>query len=909
MADVKYFEDLNPLAPVPLTDDAKIMAFQTDPRNPAGGYKTTALEMKDYVNAGKSGGKTIQGGIAASENLILDPTSHATKGVIEARGNIDVLTHGIHFDAVGNDYLLQGDAVNGDLNLWNQTSSKANILNMYTKDGDGTDIVNVNLYRIGNPSSPTPNQLLEIFSSATNAEFLIRTKGSSTVPDLIIQTDPTSTVRQLVLEASTSHLMSDQISNDANPFVRKYEKSRLTSALQNNDEIVEIRGEGYDGSNHIPASAIKYVVDGAPSLNDMPGRIEFYTTAAGASTLTKRFEMKENGLLRANTASYEALVTADNDIVNKKYVDTHPGTTIWDETGGNVSLQTLSNTVVLGDVGISTGTSDAFEIIKNSNAILSMWTSSNTADHHPILATVRTRGTLAGPQSTVQNTDPLSEWRAWGYNGTNYIPGGEVIFSVDGTPTATTLPTKYEVYLQDGVTSMVSTLRLDILAIGDARFYGTGALTIQSGTTAERPSSPINGMRRYNTSLGKNDFYENGGWVNYLTESLENLWDIESSTILIPHTDANSLKIKNGASSFIHVLPYTDRIEVEFGGDTDDFHINRGTENVNVSIHGTSSSQPLIHTDAGNNRIGFFTSTPAAGFLVDLQGNIQITGDISSTGTRAQKIWATNLEVTNMPTVGGASINANGVLSLTSAEVTQLANIDATTISTTQWGYLGGQNQSVSTGDTVSFAQLTIDNLNLNGNTISSTSGDISLVPNSNIVRIGNNTDTDFQIIIDGDTRNGEITWREDESEYLFTQNTSAACSLICKGGGTGIGRLKAVNGADDNASISMVAFATQANIETGNSITKLAIQKNNVEVGANTSALLTLLGDIKQRVHTDNVSNPPTDTELDVIFGIPATVGAGFTAYIDDNGAGTNFYYITTNGASWFYTLMAKAI
>lgn len=41
---------------------------------------------------------------------------------------------------------------------------------------------------------------------------------------------------------------------------------------------------------------------------------------------------------------------------------------------------------------------------------------------------------------------------------------------------------------------------------------------------------------------------------------------------------------------------------------------------------------------------------------------------------------------------------------LTSAELTQLANIDATTISATQWGYLGVTNQGLATTDNVTFA-------------------------------------------------------------------------------------------------------------------------------------------------------------------------------------------------------------
>ena len=51
-----------------------------------------------------------------------------------------------------------------------------------------------------------------------------------------------------------------------------------------------------------------------------------------------------------------------------------------------------------------------------------------------------------------------------------------------------------------------------------------GFLKLPMGTTAEQPI-PVNGMSRYNTTINKFDFCENGAWVNYLTETVENLWD------------------------------------------------------------------------------------------------------------------------------------------------------------------------------------------------------------------------------------------------------------------------------------------------------------------------------------------------------------------------------------------------
>lgn len=51
------------------------------------------------------------------------------------------------------------------------------------------------------------------------------------------------------------------------------------------------------------------------------------------------------------------------------------------------------------------------------------------------------------------------------------------------------------------------------LAVGqDAEINGTGAVKVSSGTTAERPASPTNGMVRYNTDLDYLEQYSNDTW-------------------------------------------------------------------------------------------------------------------------------------------------------------------------------------------------------------------------------------------------------------------------------------------------------------------------------------------------------------------------------------------------------------
>lgn len=49
----------------------------------------------------------------------------------------------------------------------------------------------------------------------------------------------------------------------------------------------------------------------------------------------------------------------------------------------------------------------------------------------------------------------------------------------------------------------------------NANCTSTGSVKIPSGTTGQRPSSPVNGMIRYNTTLNITEGYANNTWVAF----------------------------------------------------------------------------------------------------------------------------------------------------------------------------------------------------------------------------------------------------------------------------------------------------------------------------------------------------------------------------------------------------------
>ena len=96
-------------------------------------------------------------------------------------------------------------------------------------------------------------------------------------------------------------------------------------------------------------------------------------------------------------------------------------------------------------------------------------------------------------------------------SGTNNIyvyytsPITDVIAPGQGTVTTTSLNT--------------SSLAIPAANVSDQANTSTGYFALPSGTTAQRPGSPANGMVRYNSTTGFAEIYENSGWFPILVSN------------------------------------------------------------------------------------------------------------------------------------------------------------------------------------------------------------------------------------------------------------------------------------------------------------------------------------------------------------------------------------------------------
>jgi hypothetical protein len=116
--------------------------------------------------------------------------------------------------------------------------------------------------------------------------------------------------------------------------------------------------------------------------------------------------------------------------------------------------------------------------------------------------------------------------------------------------------------------------------------------------------------------------------------------------------------------------------------------------NDNQVIDNTSTEALIVRKDGDSGDIFVVDTTNS---VVDVTGNITVSGTVDGRDIANDGSTLDNLNTTI------------GLSALTSVEVDQLENINSTTISETQWGYLGSSDQGIATSDSVSFSGLIVE--------------------------------------------------------------------------------------------------------------------------------------------------------------------------------------------------------
>lgn len=112
------------------------------------------------------------------------------------------------FDFATQDYLITNRA-GLNLAIQSQASSTSSQLELYTKDGDGTDSCVLNIFGFGTPADITDRTLLQLGLSGANYVLNVTGAGTQSVPDFRIYTGVNTT--QLVLNTDNTIDMSGDL--------------------------------------------------------------------------------------------------------------------------------------------------------------------------------------------------------------------------------------------------------------------------------------------------------------------------------------------------------------------------------------------------------------------------------------------------------------------------------------------------------------------------------------------------------------------------------------------------------------------------------------------------------------------------------------------------------------------------
>lgn len=257
--------------------------------------------------------------------------------------------------------------------------------------------------------------------------------------------------------------------------------------------------------------------------------------------------------------------------------------------------------------------------------------------------------------------------------------------------------------------------------------------------TTSEPVSPTIGDRYINTVTGTSNVTTQSVTINNVYEWNGSSWDelVPSEGWAAWIEDIDLQKNYNGSSwvTFASTTTHGNLSGLQGGAPSEYYHLT-ATEHTNATQNATTS----------------------------------LTGLLSSTD------WNTFNNKQDALT--------NGVEALTSAEVSQLANIDTSTIDATQWGYVGGLDQALATTESPSFNSVSVGNTGLTVGTsvpFSDSTGTLTL---QNVDALDATTEATIESAID--TLSNLTSASSLSSVGTITTGTWAATDIAVADGGTG---------------------------------------------------------------------------------------------------------------------------
>ena len=161
-----------------------------------------------------------------------------------------------------------------------------------TLPAESMRINNIGNVGIGTTTPATKLQVNgDLLASSATAKFITRVGGVAVTPDY-----------QFFGNAATSGMLIGRFTANAAAPRLYFAKSRNATpgshtVVASGDQLGAISFGGSDGTNIVEAARISVEVDNPPGTNDMPGRMTFFTTADGTSSILERMRLNNSGEL------------------------------------------------------------------------------------------------------------------------------------------------------------------------------------------------------------------------------------------------------------------------------------------------------------------------------------------------------------------------------------------------------------------------------------------------------------------------------------------------------------------------------------------------------------------------------------------------------------------------------------
>ena len=164
---------------------------------------------------------------------------------------------------------------------------------------------------------------------------------------------------KLGCSANSDNIFGFPIANSIQ-FERFYDGLGYGNAIENNYPLGGLVFSGYDGAKLQVAAAIASYVDGETGIDDMPGRLVFYTTPDGAKDILERMRITNQGYIGISTGVPQGLFAVKDDFVVKSdgnvgISSTVPTNTLAVEGGIVVSSSITAQGGFYGDGSALTG--------------------------------------------------------------------------------------------------------------------------------------------------------------------------------------------------------------------------------------------------------------------------------------------------------------------------------------------------------------------------------------------------------------------------------------------------------------------------------------------------------------------------------------------------------------------------